>query len=352
MKRLIYSATLALTLVLTGCSTGGTFTPQEVVAQTLQEIAEVKSYYGEYKMDLGDEGLTYIKEWVKDGKRRIEMTGPNDEQYITINDGKQLTSLDVSANSIQIFEYADESEAALTQQSPKEQAEMLLKMVEDTHKITLGKEEKVAGRETYQLIAEAKEKNNLIGDMELWIDKENWMVLKTVSTSGGLTMTTEYTKLELDPKLEDSLFVLDVPKGAVVERMDAGSYGPEESSIEEAKTVLGSFLVFKEEGIELRSVEDMKVEDRPEFAFNYNMNDEPAFTLSVLKPAANVADIGPDVGATKIKVRGVDGEQMDMNNFRYIQWTEGGYQYGVIIENPELSFEEIYQYIESMEIVQ
>ncbi|MGM9951367.1 MAG: outer membrane lipoprotein carrier protein LolA [Lysinibacillus sp.] len=353
MKRLVYSTALALTMALAGCSTGETYTPQEIVAQTLEETTEVKSYYGEYEMDMGDEDVSHIKEWVKDGKRRIELSGSDGEQYITINDGKQLTSFDVSANTIQIFEYPDDKTAALSQQSPKEQADMLLELIEDTHEITLGKEEKIAGRDTYQLVAKVNDKNSLMGDLEVWVDKENWMALKTVSNSGGLTMTTEYTKLELQPDLEDSLFVLEIPEGAVVERIDAGSYGPKESSIEEAKAALGSFLVFKEEaGLSLRSVEDMEVEERPEFAFNYNVNDEPAFTLSVLKPSADVTDVGADLGTTKIKIRGVDGEQLDMNKFRYIQWTEGGYQYGVILDNEELSFEQAYKYIEKMEIVQ
>ena len=353
MKRLVYSTALVLTMALAGCSAGETYSPQEIVAQTLAETTEVKSYYGEYKMDMGDEDVSYIKEWVKDGKRRIELSGPDGEQYITINDGKQLTSFDVSANTVQIFEYPDDTTAALTQQSPKEQADMLLEMVEDTHEITLGKEEKVAGRDTYQLIAKANDDNSLMGDMEVWVDKENWMVLKTVTTSGGLTMTTEYTKVELQPELEDSLFVLETTEEAVVERMDAGSYGPAESSMEEAKATLGSFLVFKEEArITLRSVEDMKVDERPEFAFNYDMNGEPAFTLSVLEHLGNVADVEADLGTTKIKIRGVDGEQMDMNKFRFIQWTEEGHQYAVILEDEALSFEEMYQYIENMEIVQ
>ena len=353
MKRLVYSTALVLTMALAGCSAGETYSPQEIVAQTLAETTEVKSYYGEYKMDMGDEDVSYIKEWVKDGKRRIELSGPDGEQYITINDGKQLTSFDVSANTVQIFEYPDDTTAALTQQSPKEQADMLLEMVEDTHEITLGKEEKVAGRDTYQLIAKANDDNSLMGDMEVWVDKENWMVLKTVTTSGGLTMTTEYTKVELQPELEDSLFVLETPEGAVVERIDAGSYGPAESSMEEAKATLGSFLVFKEEaGVALRSVEDMQVDERPEFAFNYDVNGEPAFTLSVLEPLENAADMEADLGTTKIKIRGVDGEQMDMNKFRFIQWTEEGHQYAVILQDEVLSFEEMYQYIENMEMVQ
>lgn len=353
MKKVIYSATLALTLALTGCSEGETYTPKEIVEQVWQEKTEVKSYYGEYEMDMGDEGISHIKEWVKGEKRRIEMTGPNGEQFISIHDGEKMTALDVAANSIQIFEYLNDQSAPLTLYSPKKQAERLLGTLIDTHDLTLEEEEEIAGRKTYQLVAKANKKDDLMGDMKLWIDKENWLVLKTVSTSGGVTTKTEYTKVELEPELEDSLFVLDVPKGAVVERIDMGNYAPKEVSVEEAKAVLGSFLVFKEEdGIVLHSVEDMKVKDRPEFAFNYHLHDEPAFTLSVFESSAGATDIEEDLGATNIKIRGVDGKQLDMKSFRYIQWTESGYQYGVILENPELSFEEIYQYIERMEMVQ
>ncbi|KGR88598.1 LolA family protein [Lysinibacillus odysseyi] len=353
MKKVIYSAALALTLALTACNMEETYTPQEIVDQALQDTTEVKSYYGEYKMDMGEEGVSYIKEWVKDGKRRIELTGSNGEEYITINDGEKIVMLDVPANSIQIFEYEGDTAEYLAQQTPKQQADTLLELIGDTHKIEMKGEETVAGRKTYHIAAKADKENQMMGDMEVWIDKENWMTLKTISTGGGLTVTTEYTKVNMEPEIEDSLFVLDVPEGAVVEKMDADSYGPKESSTEEAKAALGSFLVFKEEeGVTLRSVEDMKVESRPEFAFNYNVNDEPAFTLSVLTSSEEAGDLGADIGAEKIKIRGVDGEQIDMKNFRYIQWTEGNLQYGVIVEDQEMSFEEVYRYIENMEIVQ
>ena len=41
-----------------------------------------------------------------------------------------------------------------------------------------------------------------------------------------------------------------------------------------------------------------------------------------------------------------------MKNSRYIQWTEGNIQYGVIVEDQEMPFEDVYRYIENMEFVQ
>ena len=43
---------------------------------------------------------------------------------------------------------------------------------------------------------------------------------------------------------------------------------------------------------------------------------------------------------------------MEAGNFRFLQWDEGEHRYGIIIENPDMTFEEVIKLTEQMEIVQ
>ncbi|MFF5996492.1 outer membrane lipoprotein carrier protein LolA [Lysinibacillus sp. KU-BSD001] len=350
MKKIMYSAALILSLSLAACSDAENYSPQEIIDQVMQETTEVSSFYGEYVMDIGDGQPSTIKQWEKDGKRRIEVSDESGAKVITVNDGKTLTSYDEQSKSAFVYHLTAEGTEPLMQPSPKEQAHMLLKMVENTHEISVGEEEKVAGRDTYHLIAKAKEENGLMGDLEVWVDKKTWMTLKSVSRNGDMVLTIEYTMFDVDQKIEDSLFALDLPADVTVETEEMIS--PEQVTIEEAKAALGEFLVMKEQnGITLESVTDMKVEERPEFVLNYSLDGEPVFALSVFVPTESYTEIGPKTGET-IEVRGQQVEKIDLNAFRYVQWTENNYQYGIILENPDVTFEEIYEYIEQMEMVQ
>lgn len=350
MKKVIYSAALVLTLVLGACSDPSVnYSPQEVIDQVLQDTTAVSSYIGEYKMDIGDGDISTVKEWVKDGKRRIELSSTTGEHFIIVNDGKSVTMFDVKANTVHVYESLEAE--SLPYQSPKEQAQVLLNMVEDTHTISVEDEEKIVGRDTYHIVAKSLEEKSLIGDMEIWVDKENWIILKTISSSGDVSMTTEYTAIDYKSEVEDTLFTLDIPQDATVETIDTDSYLPKQVTLEEAKATLGSFLVLKEEnGIALTTVEDMNVEDRPEFALVYTKEDNPFITLSVFEPTMSYTEFGGET-SDEVTIRGQKGEQIDMGAFRYVQWTEGKHQYGVILDDPDITFEEVYAMIENMEFV-
>ena len=190
-----------------------------------------------------------------------------------------------------------------------------------------------------------------MGNLELWIDKKTWITLKMISTSGDLTMVTEYKKLDLDAAIDDTQFEIELPADVTIETIDESAYTPDPTTIEEAKAILGSFLQFNEEALQLVSVTVMGLDERPEFALEYTMDDVPAWSLSILKKDASEADISTaDSTGEELTVRGVKGSKMDMGSFRYIQWKEAGIQYGVILENPDLTFDEVLGFIEQMEL--
>ncbi|MFJ5763763.1 outer membrane lipoprotein carrier protein LolA [Lysinibacillus sp. NPDC093210] len=341
-----------LTMSLVGCNSEASYSPQEIIDQALQETKELESYYGEYTMDIDEAGVATVKEWMKDGKRRIEMT-VEDDHVIAVNDGKQITTFNKKENKASIMTFENGELEELMGKSAKDSAQVLLNIVKDSHDISIAGEEKIAGRDAYHITAKAKKKNTLLGDIEVWIDKKTWLTLKTITTNAGNVTQQEYTKLEVNKKIDDALFAFEIPKGATVEQIDTlDQTAP--TTLDEVKKQLGDFLLLPEEnGLTLSTILDMKVEERPEFSFEYEKDEQPAFSVSVFKVVSNYETFGGNLANEEdIQVRGEKGTYMDLGELFVISWSENGYEYSIITENPELTKEEILAYAEEMTIVQ
>lgn len=345
MKKIILSSALILSLSLAACNDQASYSPQEILEQAMQETSELSSYYAEYTLDMEDEGTIETKHWEKNGKARVETTDASGEENFAINDGKSLITYTKSDNTAIIFELGDVGEG-FEKFSVKEQALRILEIIKDSHDITVGQDEKIAGHDTYHLIAKAKKPNTLIGDMEIWVDKKTWMTLKSVSKSGGLEATTEFQKFEPNAKIDDALFTADLPEDAIIQEEKIEPL--KLVTLEEATEKLGSFLIAPEStGYTLESIEDMNAPQTNEIALRYFKNDEPQFSLSVFKPQAPF-----DEEEERIEVRGQEGTKIDMEFFRFLQWDESGLRYNIIFENPELTYEEVLKLTEQMELTE
>ncbi len=253
IKKLLMTlgACFALSTVLVGCSTtGGNFSPESVIENVLADTDTVDAYYGESVMKSNDGTPDlFMKEWITtDGRVRVEsfMEG-NEELGVTINNGTEIISYDQLTNTAYTFKMDEQFETP----SPKEQAEMMLNAIKDTHTITLVGEEKLLDRDVYHIKAESKEKNSLYGNQEIWVDMENWFVLKSKSTSGDMEIDYEYTKIEFDPTFDDSLFTIDLPDDVEIQNLDELIEESEVKSIEEAKNLFGRPFLYVEEKDEL-----------------------------------------------------------------------------------------------------
>lgn len=344
MKKLIYSAAVVLTLSLAACSNEESYSPQEILDQAMQETSELDSFYGEYKMTMDDGTEILSKQWEKNGKTRVEMVDSTGEESIAVNDGKTITSYSKTMNEAIIFELGPDMEN-LVRPTLKEQALRTLEQIKNSHDITIGEEEKIADHETYHLIVKAKKQNTLIGDMEVWVDKKTWMTLNTISVSGDMKITSEFTKFEPNSKIDDSIFILDIPEDANVK---IEPFQPiEQLTEQEAVEKLGPFLIFSESlGYTLEGIEDMGMAETEEIVLTYSKNGEQQFSLSIFKP---MESIGEDEEI--IEVRGQKGSKIDLETFKLLQWDEEGLRYNIIIENPDLTFEDILELTEQMEYI-
>lgn len=344
MKKVIYSAALVAMLMLGACSDSESYTPQEILNATLNESTELTSYYAEYEMTTtGEDGKFTAKQWHKDGKTRVETKDENGVTSYAVNDGSSVMSYTESEKVAYKFSTGDSE--GFAPPTLREQAQNLLEMVKDTHDISIGKDEKIAGRDTYHLIAKEKAAGSLFGDTEIWVDKKTWMMLKSVSTTADMQVVTEFTKFEPDANIEEAQFELELPADVTLEENEVKA--PETITLDEAKAMHGSFLTFKEEnGWALQMIENMDVEKTKEIALGYLKNEEPAITLSVFKPLEDM-DI-----ENEVTVRGQKGDLMEAGDFRLLTWDEDGLRYNIIFDNPDITTEEIIALTETMVPVQ
>ncbi|WP_342532608.1 hypothetical protein MKY80_08910 [Lysinibacillus sp. FSL R5-0849] len=341
-----------MTFSLVGCNTEASYSPQEIIEQTLQESKQPLTYYGEYTLDMGElGGKAQVKEWVKDKYRRIEMKGDNDEHVITVKTDSELISYDVTENTAFKMAYPQGELDGL--RSPREEVQLVFNLVKDTHEIKIAGEEKVAGRDTYKIVAKTKKTESLFGDIEAWIDKKTWLMLKMKSDNAGNQIITEYSKIIVDEKIDDQQFILDLPEDVTIQEI-SGEDTSELISLDEAKQQLEKFLMVPQEnGLSIDKISMVKgLEDRPEYSFDFGLDGQPAFFITIFKADESMSEIGPILNEKEMDIRGQKGTVMDDKNFRSIAWQENGYQYSIVGENPELTIEDLVSYAQQMEFVQ
>nr|WP_106780175.1 outer membrane lipoprotein carrier protein LolA [Lysinibacillus timonensis] len=343
---------IVLSTFLFGCSTSSTdYSPESVIEHVLADANTAHSYYGESVMKINDGSPDiYTKEWrTSDGKMRMEASNDKAEELsITVNNGQEVISYEELSNTVYTFSLDDNYQPP----SLKEQAEILLQAVKDTHTIKLVGEEKLLNRDVYHIKAEVKEGNSLYGDIEFWVDMENWFVLKTKSTSGDTVVELEYTKIDYDAEMKDSLFTLDIPEDAKINDLDEMDDVDLFNTVEEAYNKFGKPFLYVQENRELKieQIEYMSFgNDVPgELTLTYFKNNLPYFTLSIFEIQEENT---PFIGGGE-KIRGLQGEKMDLDGFRLLNWAEDGLGYSVILDHPDLTFEEANRLLNGMVKIQ
>ncbi|SFE83874.1 Outer membrane lipoprotein-sorting protein [Alteribacillus iranensis] len=350
-------------IIMAGCSSGeNQYSPAEVINNALEETTELGAYYAEAEMMTNEKGKDpeqiLMKEWVsEEGKRRIETeTQDGSGKSITVNDGTNLISYQPETKQAFVVEENPDL-LSLNQVSPKQQAEQLLEMVQDTHDISLGGEKKVAGRETYHLIAKPKEDNALVGDQELWVDKENWMVLKINSSSGDIKTKMTYTKVEVDPEIPAGTFTFTLPDDAEVQNLEELNQ-TQEVTLDEASVNIGTpFFYFPEtDGLSISRVELLETQgemQRKEVNVDYQKDGMPYFTMTVFESPEETGENSEMLtGEEAVTVRDQEGTYMEMNDFRSLVWQENGLSYSIIFVDPNMTMEDFKELADKMALVE
>lgn len=321
---------------------------EEIIDNALVAVQKPMTYYGEFEGNDGEynDRKNVYKEWARsDGKNKVKLRNGH-QQTVDLYDGKQLFFYDDENHMVaalkRSYEEIDSNTSSLRLRS-----EFSLEFTKEQCGLSVAGTGKVAGRSVYHIISKPEGDKECIGVPEYWIDKENWMVLKKYSNySKEQQITIQYTKVDYDAEITDEDLAFDFPESAGVNEIRE----PEESSVEEAREILGEFLLVPETVLlrisEITLFEGVK--DHPEFTFNYMKNGKPEITVNVL-PSYGDINFSSYNEIDIIEVRGRKGIiTWNIDEFIYM-WTEGGLRYTATSKNSSLTEDRMKEYLKMME---
>lgn len=357
-KLKVMIAALPLTLFLFSCNQMEQFSPEKVITKALA-VEDGLTYYGEAEMvmnELEELDGAVVKEWRKNEKSRSEIEADG-QSIISVMDGKSMTFYEVEEKTALILE--DDSLAEF-QMNPKEQVEMILDAVRDTHDIETVGEDTVAGRTVIHLVAKKKKgEKSLFGDQEFWVDKENWMVLKMKATTGDSQNIVQYTKIDFNAKVDDSIFQLDLPEDVVIKTMDDFESMEEEIDLKNIPNKMNSDVLYIPDSEEHRvgTITYLEIEDEPTYSdvtIDYKKADGfPLMTLTIQELENEADDEMDDFGdfAEQVTIRDEKGVYVEFDDFRSVSWNEDGLSYSIDLINQKLTMEDVIEYTETMEVM-
>ncbi|NEU29256.1 hypothetical protein GN156_00460 [bacterium LRH843] len=206
MKRtfyLIVVCLIALT-ILGGChfkSMSGT----DIIESIIHADDTGTSYYLETRHEgPADETFT-TKEWrFADGRFRMEVYDQDELQYATFYNENEYVTIDYIER--QIITYDGANPAEIMSQSPRDSMIQLLQSMYDYYDIEVEDETELLGRSVFVL--ELTSKKGTKDNMKIWVDKENWIMLKTWMEFEEEWMVSEPIQFELNPSVNNDLFDL------------------------------------------------------------------------------------------------------------------------------------------------
>lgn len=356
-KRYLFIASI-LAVILMGCRAVEQFSPDQVMENVITSETEETPYYGEMTITMTDVDETfeiYVKEWRK-GSMSLEEATTDGDVMVTLKDGKKMTIYDAAENTVFESEFDEPAELNYTS---RERVENLLELTEDTHTLKKQGDDTIAGRDAIHLVAEKKPgEKSLFGKQEIWIDKENWLVLKTINHTGDNSSTIEYTTLEMDPDMSDDVFEIEMPDDVTIEKLsEEGS--DRMITLEEAKAQMETpFMYFPDDDAlileEITSFETLEEQQNNSVELTYYLDGLPYVELSVM-----LADDSMDADrlevddaiSESVSVRGNEASYLDLDGAHMLIWEEEGFQYSLWFINPNITREEIEQLVNKMEEV-
>lgn len=326
---------------------------EEIIHNAIESEKEVNEYYGksEIKLFEGEEMTEHMtmEEYVSGMEKKMVTKGLlQGEEVETVNNGESMILYDKSTGTAQKMDTGELAD--IYAKSPKDNYKMLLDDMQDSHTYELAGEEKLLDRDTFHIKMKAKESGNLLGDMDLWVDKDTWMVVKTILKAGNIRTESEYVELDFSPEFDEATFTLDIPDD--VEITDtADNFASESVTVEEAEEALGqAFYLFSEEDVTLQEIELQETNmsqgseeiKRNELNLVYtSKEDVPLFSLAVFPAPEDMP-----LETSDLEIRGKAAEYDETINL--IIWDEEDLRYSLIITNPDLEMEEITKLTEEM----
>ncbi len=347
MRKMIVAAigTICFLLMISGCQAQRT-SGSDIITNILNADQDGVSYFLESKYDdIGDELFT-TKEWrFSDGRFRMEMYEDGLLQTTSVFDGKELLFVDHDEKELTIFDSGTIPE--LIGLSPREQTILMIETMYDHYELEVAGNEKLLGRDVFVL--ELNSKTGQEDRMTIWVDKQNWIMLKTSMDYLGETIVTEPLQFELDPEVDKTMFEIENREQyTILTEDDFGSSA--EVTLEGAAEQLQESLLIPAGPYVFSKAEVFSSDEDHDFYYISFVDEKevPAFSYSLQK-----ADSGDgfsellSAGET-ITLRNTEAKILWEGIVKSIMWQENGHLYMFSVES-NLKKEEALEIIEAMQ---
>ncbi|GEL77035.1 LolA family protein [Tenuibacillus multivorans] len=311
--------------------------------------AEMDVFKGENQID--DSSLEQWMDYKDTRRTKVITETANGEVSKSVNDGEKVIMYsDLQGEAFEME--APKTEVA--ERSQQEQIKRTLEQTRETHDLNLIGEEELNGFNTYHIKAVPKEEgNSLRGEEEYWITTDHWMIVKSITHSDDIKVIYEVTDLNVNPEFDENTFTLNLPEGVEVkpfEEMDP----TEQVTLDEAATSYDvPLLTVSDQSYQLEKVDQFYMEqfDRTEVNQEFHKDGFLQFTLSSFE-APKDGELGLGLG---------EEEEIDVRNttavysndvIKSVMWEEEGLRYSLLIQNPDLSKEEVIEIVEGLEYVE
>jgi outer membrane lipoprotein-sorting protein len=325
----VFSVFLILSLTLAGC--GQKITAEEIVAKVQETVESTQDAHAVVTASVNAQGIEFSARaelWEKTpNKGRAVVIEASDPKYVgttMVSDGQQAWLYEPARNLVTTGS-TGEVEMPLPQELLTSLQDVIQHMLDNSNVELVG-EEAVAGRDAYKLTLSAQEDSGQElfpgnGTATLWVDKEQWFILKATYEAGTFGQgTMEVQSFELNPGLADDLFTFQVPDGAKV--IDIQSQQPEPMTLIEATQYPGFHVLIPEyvpEGATLVSI----FKSGESIILRYDHSTQVSFAIVQGPELASQPPLGESQNVT---VRGesatVITDEAGGNTFLY--WTENG----------------------------
>ncbi len=372
-----------LLITTSGCSL---LSSEGIVEAMVQEDLEVNTFYGEaYIRQYYDEELLYTlsyKEWKgSENKYRAEyktvvtdsykaavdnglMKGDiESEEEIDITNGDQLIAYVPAKETYYIkpISLADEVAPAIVQGinqvlragSLKEYALELIDEVSKSHDVTIKDNVKCGNYTTQHIVAVPKEGKVGEATIEAWIDQNSWMVVKTKSSAGKLITEQEYKTFTINPTIDEEKFIMVIPEGAKVVKLDENlDIVNEQVSLEEAvsKLKVPIFYIGDEKLATMKEARYIETSNQLYARVEITYVTPEGKEFIVQNMPSNKFQENLDLGLEKVKLNNIEGIYVEQAPMKIIEFNKEGTLCDIYIKNSEMSKEELVELAKALEI--
>ncbi|MBP3888359.1 MAG: hypothetical protein J6F30_12070 [Cellulosilyticum sp.] len=242
-------------------------------------------------------------------------------------------------------------DAILFSGSLKEYVMELINVYEKDYVLTMEENVRLNNYMTQHIIAIPKDKS-IDERYEFWIDQSNWLIVKEFAKKGNVTEEFEYTKYELNSRIDESVFEVDIPSDANIEYIyDNLEKLNQVVTLDEAVALFGKPVFYLDkEGLELEDLRYIELASAQYGQINLIYTTEDGNKVTVKNSLSSPLYEKLKLGYEQVRVRGVSANYIENNGRKNIEFIDDGVICSVYVENSEMSKDKLIEIVNHLKI--